>query len=93
MHILDLLLSSAMCEWNPTTCGDIDTIENVQRVFTRREFKRCLLPRLEYCDRLVVLYRYSLERRRFVNCVMYSIFKKLVACNVLSHLTSSISWN
>jgi hypothetical protein len=39
--------------WNPTACQDIDMIENVQRAFTRRVFKRCALPRVEYLSLVV----------------------------------------
>jgi hypothetical protein len=53
MHVFDAYVRPYIefcnCVWNPTTCGDIDTIENVQRVFTRHVFKQCLLPRMEYC--------------------------------------------
>ena len=30
--------------WFPMQCKDIDTIENIQRSFTRRVFRKCGLP-------------------------------------------------
>ncbi len=73
--------------WNPTLCQDIDLIENVQKCFTRRVFWKCSMPRMSYPDRLVLLNRISLERRRFVSSLVmfYKIVNKYVLCNILDN--------
>ena len=50
--------------WYPVLCKDIDLIENIQRCFTRRVFRKCNLPRVSYVERLQLLNRSSLEKRR-----------------------------
>jgi hypothetical protein len=77
--------------WNPIYCYDNDLIEGVQCVFTRRVFKRCVLPYMLYEKRLLYLDRMSIERRRFVLFLttFYSIYKKFVSCNVLDNALQS----
>jgi hypothetical protein len=74
--------------WNPTLCRDIDLIENIQKAYTRRVFRKCGLPRMCYSDRLVYLNINSVEYARFMSCLtmFYSIYHKFVTCNVLEGL-------
>ncbi len=74
--------------WNPVLCRDIDVIENVLRAYTRRVFKKCGLPRMNYADRLILLDVMSSERSRFVSCItmFYNVYNKFVCCNILQNL-------
>jgi len=74
------LLEYETSVWCPYYKKDIKRIEQVQRTFTRRLYSRCLLPKVEYMDRLKFLELESLEQRRIktdlVNC--FKIVKKQV---------------
>ncbi len=50
--------------WNPHSVGDSETIEKVQRLFTRRLFFRCKMPYEEYDGRLKRLNLERLSLRR-----------------------------
>jgi hypothetical protein len=79
--------------WSPTLCGDIDVIENVQKCFTRRVFKKCDLPRLSYIDRLDFINCDTLEKRRlYISlCNFYNIYNNYVCCNILEGFHTSLS--
>ena len=64
--------------WNIVLCMDTDIIENVQKYFTRRIFKKCSLPRILYVERLSVLNRASLKRCRLITSltILNNIFHK-----------------
>lgn len=73
--------------WWPKLCMDIDLIENVQKCFTRRVFRKCGLEYVSYADRLLLLDRESLEIRRLLLCLttFYNIYYTHVSCNVLQN--------
>ena len=58
------LLEYCSCVWSPYLAKDIDSIECVQRYFTRRLIARCGLPPCAYVDRLILLQLEPLEVRR-----------------------------
>jgi len=66
--------------WSPHYAKDIDCIERVQHVFTRRLYERCSLPHVEYKIRLKELNLESLELRRLKNDLImcYKILYRLV---------------
>ena len=63
--------------WNPKYQSDIDLVEKVQRLFTRRLFQRCsdFPNHYEYPGRLKLLKLHSLETRRQILdlCMCYNI--------------------
>ena len=73
--------------WWPKLCMDIDLIENVQKCYTRRVFRKCGLEYVSYADRLLLLDRESLEIRRLLLCLttFYNIYYTHVSCNVLQN--------
>ncbi len=60
--------------WNPYLQKDVELIENVQRVFSRRVFRRCCVRKCRYEDRLSVLNMHLLETRRLCSD-LYMTFK------------------
>lgn len=71
--------------WNPVLCNDIDTVENVQKFFTRRAFYKCGLQHISYADRLKVLEHDTLEYRRLILSLtaFYNVYYGHVSCNIL----------
>jgi hypothetical protein len=71
--------------WNPVLNCDIDSVENVQKCFTRRAFYKCGLQHMSYLDRLNLLKCNSLEYRRLILSLttFYNIYNGHVSCNVL----------
>ena len=78
------LLEYETSVWSPFLKGDIETVEKVQRTFTRRMFERCKLPPTEYKDRLVRLGLVTLEARRARNDLVntFKILKGFAEVNV-----------
>ena len=77
--------------WNPTTlCHDIDSVENVQKAYTRRVFRKYMKPYTNYANRLAYLNRKTIETRRYIMSFtkFYKIFQKHVACNILNSFTA-----
>ena len=78
--------------WSPCLLLDIDTLERVQRYFTRRLFARAAIEQANYQDRLSYLKLEPLELRRLKSDLVM-VFKCLngeVGCNnvfQLSHTT------
>jgi hypothetical protein len=74
------LLEYATCIWNPHLIKDIETIENVQKYFTRSVFKRCFANKAEYLKRLDKLGLETLEYRRlkFDLIMCFKIMRNLV---------------
>lgn len=50
--------------WSPYKVTDIDLIENVQRKFLKRVFKRCKLPDMSYIERCKFANLETLQFRR-----------------------------
>jgi hypothetical protein len=50
--------------WNPYLIGDIDSIESIQRNYTKKICSRCNIPFSSYEDRLYKLSIRSLQYRR-----------------------------
>ena len=71
--------------WNPTLCYDIDGVENVQKAYTRRVFRKCMKLYANYENRLAYMNRKTFEIRKYImSLTMFSsIFHKHVACNIL----------
>ena len=76
--------------WN-LVLYDIDEIENVLRVYTKRVLKKCGLPRMSYSERLAFLGMYSLECLRFVShlTMFFKIYHHFVCFNVLNNFNCS----
>ena len=77
--------------WNPTLCYDIDSVENVQKAYTRRIFRKCMKPNASYENRLPYLNRKTIETRRYIMLLkmFYNTFHKHVASNSLDSFTAS----
>ena len=77
--------------WNPTLCYDIDCVENVQKAYMRRVFRKCMKPYANYENTLACLNRRIIETRRYIMSLtmFYNIFHKHVACNILDSFTAS----
>ena len=71
--------------WNSNLCQNIELLDGVQGPFTRRIFWKCGFPRVDYLNRLNVVYRQNMERSRFATdlTIFYSIFNNYVECNIL----------
>ena len=76
------LLEYACPVWNPNLLCDINLIENVQRVFTRKVFILCNMPVLSYDKRLRILGLERLELRR-LHFDLIELFK------IVKHFTDS----
>ncbi len=78
--------------WSPTLARDIDAVENVLKCFSRRVFKKCGLPRLDYSGRLEHIGWKSLERCRFVSCLcmFFNIYFNFACCNALDNFTVNV---
>lgn len=74
------LLEYATCIWNPHMIKDIETVEKVQKFFTRSVFKRCFGNKAEYLKRLEKLELETLEYRRlkFDLIMCFKILRNLV---------------
>ena len=66
--------------WSPQFAKDINSIESIQRYYTRRIFRRCKIPYQSYSDRLQKVKLRSLEYRRLeIDITMvYKIIHNLV---------------
>ncbi len=97
------ILEYACTVWNPVLhrrsslgcLSSIDKIESVQRYFTRRLLKRCLVPEMCYLDRLKMLNLEPLELRRlkFSMCMVFKIVYGLVDvnCSDFFELSASVT--
>jgi hypothetical protein len=83
------LLEYCSPAWSPNNKGDVELIENVQRLFTRKLYFVCNMPYVTYDERLLFLGLERLELRRLHADVvfMYKIVKGLVCCDLLHKLT------
>ena len=79
--------------WCPYNKGDINTIERVQRAFTRKIFYLCHLPPVSYEDRLLHLGLQRLEIRRIHSDLifLFKIIHGLVHCKLHDSLFFSNS--
>ena len=70
--------------WFPMQGKNIDTIENIQRSFTR-VFRKCGLPHMSYAERLTFLHHSTLEKRRLIVSLsmLYNIYNCHINCNTL----------
>ena len=68
----------------PISIRDVNILEGVQRVFTRRTFYRCKIPADSYKNRLICCKLDTLERRRILADVtmVYKIVNNLVDIQV-----------
>ena len=66
------ILEYACNVWNPQLKGDIDSIESVQRYFTKKACQRCRIPFSSYSDRLKKLNMETLEYRRLYNDILFT---------------------
>lgn len=57
-------LEYAVESWNPKSAKDIVRLERVQKFFTRKAFKKCLLRPVPYSTRLELCHLQSLTNRR-----------------------------
>ena len=66
--------------WNPFLTQDVNSIEYVQRFFTRRAFRRCKIPYSSYEDRLNKINAVKLSTRRQTtdHIMTYKILNNLV---------------
>ena len=83
------LLEYATPVWSPHFEQDVDLIEGVQRVFTRKLFYICNLPPATYDERLRLLGLQRLELRRlhYDICLMLKLTHGIINC----HLRHAIS--
>jgi ribonucleases P/MRP protein subunit RPP40 len=83
------LLEYCSPAWSPNNKGDVELVENVQRLFTRKLYFVCNMPYVTYDERLLFLGLERLELRRLHADVvfMYNIVKGFVCCNLLHKLT------
>lgn len=83
------LLEYATPVWSPHFKQDVDLIEGVQRVFTRKLFYICNLPPATYDERLRLLGLQRLELRRlhYDVCLMFKLTHGIINC----HLRHAIS--
>ena len=74
------IVEYASSVWNPIMKGDIDSIESVQKYFTKKACYRCRIPFDSYFDRLKKLSLQSLEYRRiFTDMILtFKITHKLI---------------
>ena len=81
--------------WSPHNIGSINTLENVQRTFTRNIYRVCHLPNAPYDDRLqfLGLERLELKRLHADLCFMFKIAKNFVSCNIKYVLQFAIAVN
>ena len=71
--------------WNPSYAADVETIEKVQRLFSRRVFLRCGIVNCSYEERLLFLGLDSLSYRRRIYdlCLCYTMFHSPSSCTTL----------
>ena len=76
--------------WNPTLCYDTDSVENVQKAYTRHVFRNYMKPYANYKNRLAYLNRKTIKTRRYIMSLtmFYNIFHKHVACYILNSFTA-----
>ena len=65
--------------WSPYLMKNVNKIESVQRVFTKRACNRCGIKFSSYEDRLSILNLNSLEKRRVINdlLLLYKMINNL----------------
>ena len=78
--------------WSPTLCYDIDSVENVQKVYTRRVFRKCMKLYANYENRLAYFNKKTIETRKYIMSltIFYNIFHKHVTCNILDSFTAPV---
>ena len=74
------MLEHSSSVWNPISTREIESLESVQRYFTRRICCRCNIPFKSYNDRLYKLNIPSLEYRRLEADILmvYKIIHQIV---------------
>ena len=87
----DHCLSTVHPVWCPYNKGDINTIERVQRAFTRNIFYLCHLPPASYKDRLLHLGLQRLEIRRIHSNLifLFKLIYGLIHCKLHDSLLFS----
>jgi hypothetical protein len=85
------LLEYSSVVWNPWLLQDINLVESVQRIFTRKVCILCHLPKMSYEERLIYFNLDKLELRRLrADLVeMFKIINGFSACNVKNVLNFS----
>ena len=71
------LLEYASEVWSPCLVGQVNEIENVQRVFSRRLFRRCARAPNSYRERLKYFELETLESRRYIRDIKF-IYKAYI---------------
>jgi ribonucleases P/MRP protein subunit RPP40 len=81
--------------WSPHNICDINLIENVQRMFTRRLYGVCNIQQVSYEERLVFLGLERLELRRLHADLLFlfKIVNGFVACDISQVLTYASTVN
>ena len=74
------ILEAGSIIWSPQFCKDVQSVEQVQRYYTKRIFRRCNIPYTSYMDRLAKVNINTLEYRRCVAdlTMVYKIVNNLV---------------
>ena len=87
------ILETATVTWSPFLIKDIETIERVQKIFTKRLFYRCKRDYVAYEARCEQLNLNSLEMRRLKQdlCMCYKILHGFVNINSDNFLHLSTS--
>ena len=67
--------------WSPGLVQDVNTIEHVQRAYTRRVFFKCALGRMRYPARIGLMNLGTLEERRIRSdlALVYKVLNNLVS--------------
>ena len=74
--------------WSPHNIGDINTLENVQRTFTRNIYRVCHLPNVPYNDgQFLGLERLEVKSLHAELSSMFKIVQNFVSCNIKKCLT------
>ena len=90
MRVFDAYVQSILIYccyvWNPILCKDNDTLENVQKRFTRIAFYKCKLPRVFYESRLPNLNRCTCKHKRLILSLgaFYNCCNQFVSCDILN---------
>lgn len=74
------VLETGSIIWSPQFCKDIRSIEQVQRYYTKKIFRKCNIPYTSYMDRLNKINMKTLEYRRCAADItmVYKIINNLV---------------
>ena len=81
------------CIWNPNLTKDINSVESVQRKFTKRLCQRNNIKFNSYNDRLKILKMETLETRRYKRdvIIMFKIYHNLIDIDFNEFFTSTTS--